>query len=256
MARKTSQGIPVDRLDQMIKDLGVRVKLYKSTICPNMKSIESFDHDLNCKICKNNMIDFAPKQTLALFQQQDLIEQFKLQGTFHIDEILVSFLSGETLFPYARLELLDFKEDFSELVERQTGSNIDVLKYAACEVLGVFAATNSTTRKEYHTGTDFVLDVNGNIDWTGSANKPADKKIYTIYYRFHPVFRAIKAVHRDRYSQYNNRISKIKAPKTTVGDATFVKLPETWVLKRDYLLEREDQEGNRISPNTYHDPNA
>lgn len=253
--RKTTQGINVDRLDQMIKDLGIRVRLFKSTICPNMQSIESFDHDLNCKICKNNMIDFAPKCTVALFQQQELMEQFKLQGTFHIDEAMVSFLSGETLFPFARVELLDFKEDFTELVQRQEGTSIDVLKYPACEVLGLFDATDSTTKEEYHFGTDFRLDVNGNVEWL-STHKPSDRKIYTIYYRFHPVFRAIKAVHRDRYSQYNLRAQQIEAPKTTVGSATYVKLPETWVLKRDYLLEREDQQGSRIASNTFYDPNS
>ena len=255
MKRKTTQGINVDRLDQLINDLGIRIRIFKSTICPNMKSLESFDHNINCKLCKNNMIDFAPKETIALFQQQSLMRQFDIQGTFHIDEVLVSFLAGETLFPYARIEVLDFKEDFSELIQRQTGSNFDILKYPACKVFAIFTTPTTTTKEEYYVDVDFKLDINGNIQWLGT-HKPTDKQIYTIYYQFHPVFRAMKAVHRDRYGQYNNRIDQIEAPKITVGAHTYVKLPETWVLKRDYLLEREDQQGNRITPNTYYDPNS
>lgn len=250
-----TNGIDVDRLDALIKDLGVRVKLYKSTVCPNMQSLESLDHNLNCTACKNNMIDFAPMETIAMFQQQDFHEAFKVQGTFHIDEVLVTFLSGQTLQTYTRVELLDFKEDFFELVQRQdfADSAVDVLKYKACEVLGVFVV-RSNIRIEFHYGADFSIDVNGSIKWL-STNRPLDREIYSIYYRYHPVYRAIKAVHRDRFSQYNLRPDSIEAPKKTVGDKTYVKLPETWILKRDYLLERTKADGTPLPPNEFYDPN-
>jgi hypothetical protein len=246
LARKTTQGIDVDRLDQEISDLGVRVLVYKSTACPNMTSLESSDHDINCNVCSGMMIDFCPEETLALFQQQSLTEQFKIQGTFHMDEIMVTFKSGLTLTNYSRVDLLDFKEDFNELIQRQEGTNIDNLKYRAKDVLGLFTVTNNV-KKEYHFGTDFVLDSEGRIEWV-SANKPLDRQIYSVYYKYSPIFRAIKAVHRDRYSQYNLRTASIKAPKTTVNGKTFVKMPETWILKRDFLLEN--------TKNDLYDPNS
>ncbi len=253
MGKPLSQGVNPDRLDQLIRDLGVRVRVYKSTLCPNMKSLESLDHNVNCKVCNNNMIDFCPKETLALFQQQDLVEQYKLQGTFSMDEILVSFLSGQTLGHMSKVELLDFQEDFFELVQRQEGVNVDQLKYPACKILGVFTAT-ATTTTQYHADVDFKINVNGNIEWIG-AHKPTDRQIYSIYYQHHPVFRAIKAVHRDRYSQYNLRPGDIQSQKVSVGGKTYVKLPETWILKRDYLLERRDRNGNPLPQNEYYDPN-
>lgn len=254
MARRTTNGIDVTRLNQEILDLGVRVKVYKSTLCPNMKSLESHDHNINCKLCSNQMIDFCPTETIAIFQQQVLTEQFKVSGTFHVDEVMVSFLAGVTLFTYARVDLLDFQEDFTELVQRQVGTNVDTLKYKACEVLGLFSEV-SGARVQYHFGTDFDLDENGSVKWK-SLHKPADKKVYTVYYRYHPIYRAVKAVHRDRYSQFNIRADKIDTPKTVVNGRTYIKLPETWILIRQNLIDRKDQQGQPIQTNDFYDPNA
>jgi hypothetical protein len=252
--KKLTNGLNIARLDQLILDLGVRVRVWKSTLCPNLKSLESMDHSVNCQLCSNNMIDFCPTETMALFQQQELIEQYKLQGTFHMDEILVTFKSGTTLQHYSKVELLDFTEDFFELIVRQEGSDIDVLKYPAKEVLGAFAAVNNTTKERYYVGTDFEIDVNGNIKWIG-PHKPADRKVYSVYYRHCLVYRAIKAVHRDRFTQFNLRGDKIESPKVTIEGKTYVKAPETWIIKRDYLLERKDRDGNVIPKNEDYDPN-
>lgn len=254
--RRLTQGVEVDQLDRLIKDLGVRVRIYKSTLCPNLTSLESMDHDINCSLCNNNMIDFCPVETIAMFQQQHLAEAFKIQGTFDINEILVTFRSGITLQTYARIELLDFKEDFYELIQKQTGDT-DLLKYPACEVLGLFTIEGSPKKVvEYHEGIDFNLDLNGSVKWIGTR-KPANKAVYTIYYKYHPVYRAMKAVHRDRFSQYNTRPDHIQAPKTSPGDGnTYVKMPETWVLVRDYLMERRNENtGDKLTNNTYFDPN-
>jgi hypothetical protein len=211
------------------------------------------DKDINTTIGESNMVDFDCVETIALFQQQDLLQQFELQGTFHIDEVLVSFLSGQTLAPFAKIELLDFEEDFYELIQRQEATDIDVLKYAASDVLGIFTVINNVLER-YHRGADFELDVNGNIKWVGT-HKPADRAVYTIYYKYHPVYRVMKAVHRDRFSQFNLRPQDIEAPKKQVDGKTYVKMPETWVIKRDYLIKRKDKAGNVIE-NTYYDPNS
>lgn len=251
---RLTNGINPDKLNQEINELGVRVRLYKSTICSNMKSLESMDHDINCTVCNNNMIDFDCKETTALLQQQDLTQQFKTQGTFSLDETMATFLSGETLQHYARVDLLDFKEDFFELIQRQVGTSTDRLKYSACTVLGVFVI-RSNTKIRFYQGADFELDINGDITWLGS-NKPNDEEIYSIYYQFHPIFRAVKAVHRTRYSQYNLKSQQLQSPSTTVGDKTYVKLPETWILKRDYLVERRDVLNALLLGNTYYPPNG
>lgn len=228
-----------------------------------MTSLESMDHDPNCALCSNNMIDFDCYETVAMFQQQDLNEQFKVHGTFSIDEALVTFKAGISLQTFAKVELLDFKEEFYELIQKQINAdtNTDKLKYPACEVTAVFVI-RSNAKIRFHQGTDFTLDLNGSITWIG-AHKPNDKEIYSVYYKFHPVYRVTKAVHRDRFSQYNDlrdlKTSKIpESAIKTVNGKTFVKLPEEWILRRDYLLDRSDKtqaQPTKLQPNENYDPN-
>ena len=258
MPKRLTDGINVEKLNQEIKDLGVRIRVWRSTLCPNgIKSLESLDHDVNCTLCNNNMIDFGCFESVGMIQQQDLVEQFKLTGTFSIDEALMSFLSHVTLHMFARIEILDFTEDFFELVQHQEApATYDKLKYAACEVLGLFTAVNSV-RTDYHEGVDFKIDMNGNVQWIG-AHKPADRQIYSIYYKHRPVFRTVRAMHRNRWSQYNTRPDSMDPaiPRKTVGDRTYVKLPDSWILKRDYLIERRDIQQALLSDNKNYDPNA
>ena len=256
MAKRLTDGIDVGKLNQEVKDLGVRIRVWRSTVCPNMKSIESMDHDINCTVCNNNMIDFGCFESVGMIQQQDLVEQFKLTGTFSMDEALMTFLSGVTLHIFAKIEILDFTEDFFALIQRQEAPNTnDKLKYAACKVLAVFTVLNNV-KTEYYEGSDFKIDQNGNIQWVGT-HKPADKQVYTIYYKHHPVFRAVRAMHRNRWSQFNNRVSQIDPaiPKKTVDGRTYVKLPDAWILKRDYLIERRDVQNALIPDNEFYDPN-
>lgn len=253
MAKRKSNGIDVNALNQEVDDLGVRIKISRATVCPNIKSIESMDHDINCTVCNNNMIDFGCKESIGLMQQQDLVEKFKIEGTFNMDEVLMTFKSDITLHIFSRIEILDFAEDFFELIQRQEATSVDKLKYPACSVLAIFTVAGNV-KTEYFEGADFQIDINGNLKWTGT-HKPADRDVYSIYYQHHPVFRAVRALHRDRYSQYNLRPETIESPKKTVGDKTFVKLPETWILKRDYLVERRDLTGALIPDNEYYDPN-
>lgn len=253
MSKRLTQGIDVDKLNQEIQDLGVRIRASKATLCPNIKSLESMDHDINCTICNNNMIDFGCKETIGMIQQQDLVEKFKIQGTFSMDEVLMTFPSDISLHIFSKIELLDFAEDFFELVQRQEGTLTDRLKYPACKILGLFTVAGNI-KTEYHEGADFQVDTNGDLKWL--SRKPEDRQIYSIYYQFHPVFRAVRALHRDRYSQFNLRPGNIvSTPKKTVGDRTYVKLPETWILKRDYLIERRDLQKALLPDNQFYDPN-
>ena len=236
----------------------MRIRVWRSTVCPNgIKSLESLDHDINCTLCNNNMIDFGCFESIGMIQQQDLVEQFKLTGTFSMDEAMMSFLSHATLHIFAKIQILDFTEDFFELVQKQAAPTIvDRLKYPATEVLGLFTVSGSV-RTDYYCGVDFEIDVNGDVKWIGT-HKPADKQIYSIYYKHHPVFRAVRALHRNRWSQYNNRSENLdpSIPRKTVGDRTYVKLPDAWILKRDYLIERRDIQDALLPDNKFYDPNS
>lgn len=263
MGKPLTKGINVANLDQLVEDLGVRVRIWKSSVCPNMSSIESLDHDPNCPVCDNNMIDFDCFETIAMFQQQDLAEQFKVHGTFSIDEAMVTFKAGISLQKLAKIEILDFEEEFYELIQRQeiATTATDRLKYMACGVIAVFVVRNNV-KERFYQGIDFDLDPNGSIKWKG-AHIPNDREIYTIYYKYHPIYRTTKAVHRDRFSQYNDirELTNSTVPKSaikTINGRTFVKLPEEWVVQRDFLVDRKDKTQNNptlLPDNLAFDPN-
>lgn len=264
MPKRLTDGIDVGQLNQEIQDLGVRIRVWRATLCPNIKtSLESMDHDINCTVCNKNMIDFGCFESIGMIQQQDLVEQFKITGTFSMDEVLMTFLSDVTLHMFAKIQILDFTEDFFELIQRQDTVSVpspqpqvDRLKYAACEILAVFTVTDNV-KTEYYEGVDFEINMNGDIQWIG-AHKPADRKIYSIYYKHHPVFRAVRALHRNRWSQFNLRPGNLDPaiPQKTVDDRTYVKLPDAWILKRDYLIERRDVQQALLADDKFYDPNA
>lgn len=248
--KRKSPGIDVNALDQQILDLGIRVRVWKSALCPNLQSLESNDHDLNCRVCRERMIDFAPECTMALFQQQSLAEAFKVTGSFHVDEVMASFLSGVTLQSMARVDLLDFPEDFYELIQKQEGG-VDRLKYNATCVLGLFTVQDDV-KTEFHCDTDFVITQDGNIKWI-SAHQPEPRQVYSIYYKYLPIYRATKGVHRDRFSQPSNRTGLAHAVQA--DGKVFAKLPEQWVLRRSYLLDKRNRVGSLDPDNINYDPN-
>ena len=91
----------------------------------------------------------------------------------------------------AKVEILDFKEEFYELIQKQDNltTNVDKLKYPACEVTAVFVIRNNQ-KERFYQGADFDLDLNGSIVWKGS-HIPNDREIYTIYYKYSLFFQKV-----------------------------------------------------------------
>jgi hypothetical protein len=99
-----------------------------------------------------------------------------------------------------------------------------------------------STGKEYYQGIDFDLDQNGSIAWK-SGKEPATGTIYSIHYEAHVQFRATKAMHSNRFTQV-----------AVEGGVKYVKMPEQWLLQKEFLVKRKDKDGNEILPNRIIDP--
>jgi len=99
----------------------------------------------------------------------------------------------------------------------------------------------------YYESKDFEVDRNGDIHWLsgGAARKPADKKIYSIHYNTTVAYRAIRAIHSNRYGTESAKSNKIKV----------VEYPQQWVLKKLFLFKKEDSEsGQQLDPNKIFPP--
>lgn len=224
-----------DSFDKLVKEKGVRVKIYRSMYCPNVKSIDGAEHNIDCKVCSGDgFLDVYPLETLAFIQAQDYKSSPLANGNVDGNSVLATFLTGIELQYYTKIELCDFTEIFFQHVKRQRETNIDVLKYKAIRVNALIDSNGKT----YHEGIDFCLDINGNIKWHNNKG-PFPDQVYSIHYEAQVMFRAIKASHVNRFTQIATKSGEVH-----------LKLPEQWLLQKDFLVKRLDGNGNEILPNT------
>lgn len=224
-----------DDFDLLVKTHGVRVKFYKTTLCPNVKKIDTAEHEIDCSLCNNSLfIDYHPKEGWAYFQTQELKKMFNMDGTFDDQMVLASFVRGMYLQYFAKVELLDFTSNYYELIQRQVGT-VDRLKYMAFDI-GLLVDKNGV---EYQYQKDFKITPDTyDLVWVG--NRPNQGVIYSVYYDYRLTFRALKALHVNRFSQFGLPGSATVTP---------VEHAQQWILKRDYLITKEDLLGLPVSPN-------
>ena len=232
---KQKTVITPEALDALVKSQGVRVKVYRTSFCPNVKSIDSAEHNIDCKVCVggSGFLDVHPLETWALIQSQELKKNQHMEVYYDGNTVSATFLSDVELQYYTLVELRDFSDIFIELIKRQEGP-VDILKYRALKVNFLIDANG----KEYLAGTDFNLDANGSIVWIGDRG-PIKSQIYTIHYEAAIQFRAIKAQHIHRFLQVS-----LKQP-----DITMRKAPQQWMLQKEFLVRREDLLGNALAQN-------
>lgn len=224
--------------DQTVLNQGVRVKVFRTAFCPNVKSIDGAEHEINCQVCGGGgFIDRLPTCSWAHLHGQGLTKNAAPEGLIEENTVGATFLQGVSLQYFTLVELLDFTESFYQRIKRQDG-NLDVLRYPGTQVNMVLDKNG----KNYVEGIHFCLNKNGNIKW--KANKgPVAGTIYTIHYETNIRYRAIKANHSNRFAQITEK-----------GKAIMVKMNEAWTLEKEYLANRIDEEGQPIPPNKIRDP--
>ena len=232
-------NLNVEDFDRLLEQKGVRVKVYRSMFCPNEKSIDGSEHELDCPLCRGSQfIDVDPICTLAFLQGQTEDTNQLPEGLHDRDTIFATFERGIELQYFTLVELQDFDDTYFQRIQRQAGQ-VDMLKYQA-KCVNVIVGSSG---KRFYQDKDFTLDVNGNVKW--KANKgPQTNEIYSINYQIAKQFRAIKAQHVERYTQVRK-----------VDQIEMVKLPEQWILEKDYLVERKNKTtGDALGENQIYDP--
>jgi hypothetical protein len=231
---------PVERVDlnpeafdRLLKQKGIRVKVYRSMFCPNVKSIDGGEHNIDCEMCMGSgYIDMRPIETLAFIQNQTTEGMQQPEGWYDSNSVYMSFPRGIELQYFTLVEICDFTDIFYQRVVRTIGQ-IDRLKYRAQRV-NVLLDQNGV---EYFQGTDFKLNDVGDIVWK-SGKGPAEDVIYSVHYEYPPRFRAITAMKVNRFTQYKQE-----------GQIQHIKMPEHWMLSKEYLVLRRDKDGNEIIEN-------
>lgn len=238
ISTKSRSFLKPEQFDELIKQQGVPVRIWRSLLCPNVKGIDSGEHEFDCQVCKSSgFLDLSPLDTIAVILDQSLEKAQEAEGYVDHATAKATFLSGVTLQYFTLVEVLNHYDTFIERVKRQPGE-IDRLKYSAVQV-------NALTdgQRQYYAGTDFNLDPNGDLKWI-LGRGPATGTIYSIHYAMALKFRAVQALHANRFAQSD----------AGGGNVAFTRMPECWLLQRVYLADRKDYKGNTLAPNLIRNP--
>ena len=228
--------LDVDKFARLLKQKGVRVKVYRSMYCPQVKSIDGSEHEIDCQLCNGSgYIDLHPINTLGFIQNQDL-EKIQLpEGWVDGNSVSATFPIGIELQYFTLVELLDFNDIFYEKIVRSNG-DMDRLKYRAQRINVLFDQNGV----EWFCGRDFKLNDQGDLLWKNNKG-PDPQTIYSIHYEYPVRFRAITAQHVNRFTQ-------IKTVEGS-GGVKHMKLPEQWMLTKEFLVLRRDKDGKELLSN-------
>lgn len=226
--------LQVEDFDTLIDQKGVRMKVYRSMYCPNVKSVDGAEHEIDCNLCNGSAwLDRNPIETLGFIQNQGIERLLDSEGGQHDgNSVLISFPIGIELQYFTLIELCDFTQLYFQRLMRKEGTTVDILKYKACRINQVVDSTG----KEYYQGQDFLIDPNGNIKWIDATRIPADDTIYSVHYECHVQYRAVRAMHVSRFTQYKPKGEPL---------VQHIKLPEQWLCTKEFLLRRRDINTNQ-----------
>lgn len=223
-----------DAFDRLIEQHGVNVKVHRTMFCPNTKSIDGGEHEIDCPLCNGSgWLDVKPINTIAFIQSQSQDPKHAVEGYHDGNTVYISFLRNIELQYFTLIELCDHTEIFYERVARSLTS-IDRLKYKALRV-NVIIDQNGA---EYTEGPDFKINDNGDIVWRDNKG-PQPEDIYSIHYECKIQFRAIRALHTNRFEQVVD----------DSGQVARVKMPEQWVCTKEFLVRRKGYNGEFLKEN-------
>lgn len=179
-----------ESFDRLIQQKGMVAKVYRTLYCPNVKSVDGAEHEIDCTICNGSgWLDVDPICVPVYIQTQELDKLPQIEGFVDGNTVLITFPIGVEMQYFTRIELEDFTDIFPQRVMRAPGKLTDVLKYKAARV-NVLVDHNN---KRYYQDQDFRIDCSGNILWMtpGDQQKVAfslvpDSGTWTLSYASHP----------------------------------------------------------------------
>ncbi len=223
-----------DQLDQLIRQKGCNVFIFRTSYCPNVKSIDGGEHEMNCTLCGGSgFIDRYPLQTKATILSQSLEKMVHVEGYVDGNSVTMTFPQGVELQYYNLIELLDHTDIFMQRIARSQGQ-IDRTQYKCLRVNLLIDKQGV----EYFESRDFVLNINGDIVWKEDKG-PVPGTIFSIHYEALVQFRATRAMHVNRFTQI----------RTEDGQIAFIKLPEQWLCQKEFMIRRKDAAGVELPPN-------
>ena len=190
-----------------INDLGLRLWWEQAALCPCAENPDTVEGRFGCSICRG-----VGREYLAGMEIRGIITDltfrevpFELIGRFGFGLVSISLPPEQTPGFMDRFTLLDSAMTIQDLVTRK--DTLDDLRWPVIErsvTLSISGVATDVTLSVLHLrrvnsdgsagpvltlGTDFVVTVDGKIDWTlgdGAHTAPAVGQRYSIRYYGHP----------------------------------------------------------------------
>ncbi len=228
--------------DRLIGQHGVNVRVFRTLYCPNVKSIDAGEHNIDCDMCQGSgFLDLKPLCIKAVIQNQALEKMQHVEGFVDGNTVVITFPIGIELQYFTLIELSDFSEVFFQRLAKSP-TNVDRIKYKALRINVLIDQYGV----EYFQEKDFSLNANGDLLWK-EGKAPESKTILSIHYESKIQFRATRALH-------NNRFEQVKIE----GKIAQLKMPEQWICSKEFLVRRKGFNGEELLPNPiphYDEPN-
>src|SRR5690348_16023994 len=101
LPRKDTPGkvnVQPQKFDELVDVQGVRVKVFRTAFCPNVKSIDGAEHELNCPLCHGaQFVDRHPIDTWSFIQNQSLEKTQQPEGLYDGNSVAATFKLGVEL---------------------------------------------------------------------------------------------------------------------------------------------------------------
>lgn len=237
-----------ESFEQLLSNRGVRFLHRKATPCPNMKSLNSNQHDPNCKLCDHdNFIYYQEKEFWGTFIGNSMQKMFEYQGIFDIGATL---LTAPTRYPDGleadfntmdKIVMLDFEVRLWELFEwRDPEDDTVFLRYPVTGVEFMCMAVDSENITTFEDGVDFDI-VDGALKFKNfnNLNWDSDLKVGTVLsvsYFANPVYVVLHPLRELRVTQ-----------ELVNGQKVTRRFPQQLVVKRDHMPYGENRAIRPIS---------
>jgi len=233
-----------ESFDQLIQNRGIRFIHKRAAPCPNMEKLTDNSHNPLCAICNGNgFLYYCEKEIWGIFVSNSLEKNFEQQGMWEIGTAVVTF---PALYPdgtvaefntYDQLEIDDFPVRLWELKEYDPSENGGVtrMRYPV-DTIDVVTSAQNNVRVDFVEGTDFTVNVDGNLAWIAgrepSYDAPNEKgEVLSIVYHANPRYNVLQQMRELRITQ-----------QLIDGQKTAIRLPQQILVKRDFLFNPPNSE--------------
>jgi hypothetical protein len=237
-----------DLFEQLLANRGIRFLHKKATPCPNMKTLNSNQHDPNCKLCDHdNFIYYQEKEFWGTFIGNSMQKTFEYQGSFDIGATL---LTAPTQYPDGleadfntmdKLVMLDFEIRLWEMFEwKNPEDNTIFLRYPVTCVEFMCMAAGSENMITFEDGVDFdivggalVFKKFDDLSWDDELRVGS---VISVSYFANPVYIVLHPLRELRVTQ-----------ELVEGQKVTRRFPQQLVVKRDHMPFGENRAARPIS---------